>query len=67
MISGTVFANATSASDPDKNLRLFEAVQPAVGVGLRILLDKNTLTNFIVNYGLGRDSQTFYFNDGEGF
>lgn len=67
MISGTVFANATTTSDFEKNLRLFESVQPAVGVGLRILLDKNTLTNFIVNYGVGRDSQTFYFNDGEGF
>lgn len=67
MISGTVFVNATTASDVDKNLRLFESIQPAVGVGLRILLDKNTLTNFILNFGLGRDSQTFYFNDGEGF
>jgi hypothetical protein len=67
MISGTVFANATTASNVDKNLRLFESIQPAVGVGLRILLDKNTLTNFVVNFGLGRDSQTFYFNDGEGF
>jgi len=67
MISGTVFANATTASSVDKNLRLFESIQPAVGVGLRILLDKNTLTNFVVNFGLGRDSQTFYFNDGEGF
>lgn len=67
MISGTVFANATSASTNSKNLLRFEPVQPAMGVGLRILLDKETLTNFIVNYGLGRDSQTFYFNDGEGF
>ena len=67
MISGTVFANATTASDVDKNLGLFESIQPAIGVGLRVLLDKDTLTNFIVNFGLGRDSQTFYFNDGEGF
>ncbi|WP_310008243.1 hypothetical protein [Flavobacterium granuli] len=67
MISGTVFANATTTSDVDKNLGLFESIQPAIGVGLRILLDKDTLTNFIVNFGLGRDSQTFYFNDGEGF
>ncbi|PVX46946.1 hypothetical protein C8C85_2850 [Flavobacterium sp. 103] len=67
MISGTVFANATTASDIDKNLNLFESIQPAIGVGLRVLLDKDTLTNFIVNFGLGRDSQTFYFNDGEGF
>jgi outer membrane translocation and assembly module TamA len=67
MISGTVFANATTASSISKNLTSFESVQPAIGVGLRVLLDKNTLTNFIVNFGLGRDSQTFYFNDGEGF
>ncbi len=67
MISGTVFANATTASNVDNNLGLFESIQPAVGVGLRILIDKNTLTNFVVNFGLGRDSQTFYFNDGEGF
>lgn len=67
MISGTVFTNFTSASDLDKSLTVFESIQPAVGVGLRILLDKNTLTNFVVNFGLGRDSQTFYFNDGEGF
>lgn len=67
MISGTVFANATTASAVDKDLKLFQSVQPAIGVGLRMLLDKSTLTNFIVNFGLGRDSQTFYFNDGEGF
>lgn len=67
MISGTVFANATSTSNLSKNLTKFESLQPAIGVGLRALLDKNTLTNFIVNFGLGRDSQTFYFNDGEGF
>lgn len=67
MISGTVFVNATTASTISKSLTKFEPIQPAIGVGLRALLDKNTLTNFIVNFGLGRDSQTFYFNDGEGF
>ncbi|WP_246022030.1 BamA/TamA family outer membrane protein [Flavobacterium cellulosilyticum] len=67
LISGTVFTNATTASDVDQNLHLFQFIQPTIGVGLRILLNKNTLTNFILNYGLGRDSQTFYFNDGEGF
>ena len=67
LISGTVFANATSASDVAGNLNLFHSIQPAIGVGLRVLLDKNTLTNFVMNFGLGRDSNTFYFNDGEGF
>ena len=67
LISGTVFANATSASDVNGDLNLFHTIQPAVGVGLRVLLDKNTLTNFVMNFGLGRKSKTFYFNDGEGF
>lgn len=67
LLSGTLFANATTASDSEQNLGLFHAIQPAIGVGLRILIDKKTLTNFILNYGLGRDSKTFYFNDGEGF
>lgn len=67
LISGTFFVNATTASDVDGSVALFDTFQPAAGVGLRILLDKKTLTNFLVNFGLGRDSKTFYFNDGEGF
>lgn len=67
LISGTVFANATTVSDVAGELHLFKSIQPAVGLGLRVLLDKNTLTNFVMNFGLGRDSKTFYFNDGEGF
>lgn len=67
LISGTLFVNATTASDVDGNVQLFDKFQPAIGVGLRILLDKKTLTNFLVNFGLGRDSKTFYFNDGESF
>lgn len=67
LISGTFFVNATSASDVAGKVHLFDTFQPAVGVGLRVLLDKKTLTNFLMNFGLGRDSKTFYFNDGEGF
>lgn len=67
LISGTLFANLTSASDVEGNLNLFHTFQPAIGVGLRVLLNKNTLTNFVMNFGLGRKSETFYFNDGEGF
>lgn len=67
LISGTVFVNATSARDVAGNVNLFHTIQPAVGVGLRVLLDKKTWTNFVMNFGLGRDSKTFYFNDGEGF
>jgi hypothetical protein len=67
LITGTAFVNATTASDVEGNVKLFHSIQPAIGLGLRILLDKNTFTNFVANFGLGRDSKTFYFNDGESF
>jgi len=67
LISGTVFGNLTSASDKDRGVRLFQYVQPAVGVGLRILIDKATRTNLVLNYAWGRHSKAFYLNAGESF
>lgn len=67
LISGTVFANFTSASDKDRDIRLFQYIQPAVGVGLRILIDKATRTNLVLNYAWGRHSRAFYLNAGESF
>ena len=67
LISGTVFTNFTSASDKDREIRLFQYVQPAVGLGLRILIDKATRTNLVLNYALGRHSKAFYLNAGESF
>ncbi len=67
LISGTVFGNLTSASDKDRDIKLFQYFQPAVGVGLRILIDKATRTNLIMNYAWGRHSKAFYLNAGETF
>ena len=67
LISGTVFGNLTSASDKVREIRLFQYVQPAVGVGLRILIDKATRTNLVMNYAWGRKSKAFYLNAGESF
>ena len=67
LISGTVFANFTSASDKDREIRIFQYIQPAAGVGLRILIDKATRTNLVLNYALGRHSKAFYLNAGETF
>ena len=67
LISGTVFANFTSTSDKDRQVKLFNAVQPAFGVGLRILIDKATKTNLILNQAWGRHSSAFYLNAGETF
>ena len=67
LISGTVFANFTTASDKDREIRLFQYIQPAFGVGLRILIDKATRTNLVLNYAWGRHSDAFYLNAGESF
>lgn len=67
LISGTVFANFTTASDKDRDIRVFQYIQPAVGVGMRILIDKATRTNLVLNYAWGRNSKAFYLNAGESF
>jgi len=67
LISGTVFGNLTSTSDKDRNIRLFQYIQPAVGLGLRVLIDKATRTNLVMNYAWGRHSKAFYLNAGESF
>ena len=67
LISGTVFGNLTSASDKDRGIRLFQYIQPAVGIGLRVLIDKATRTNLVMNYAWGRHSKAFYLNAGESF
>lgn len=67
LISGTIFSNFTTTSNKDKNVNLFQYIQPAFGIGLRILIDKATRTNLILNYGWGRRSEAFYLNAGESF
>lgn len=67
MFSGTVFTNFVTASNNDNNTALFKSVQPAAGVGLRILIDKKTRTNLIVDYAWGNNSKGFYLNAGETF
>jgi len=67
LFSGAVFANFTTASDKDRNIKLFDAVQPAFGVGFRILIDKASRTNLVLNQAWGRKSKAFYLNAGETF
>ncbi|WP_348822972.1 BamA/TamA family outer membrane protein [Flavobacterium aestuarii] len=67
LLSGTAFANFTTASDKYTNTHLFEYVQPAFGVGLRLLIDKATRTNLVFDYAAGNRSKGFYLNAGETF
>lgn len=67
LLSGTLFTNFTSTSDKDREVRLFKYIQPAIGLGLRILIDKATRTNLVLNYAFGNQSKAFYLNAGESF
>ena len=67
MFSGVVFTNFVTTSNPETNTNLFHSVQPAAGLGLRILIDKATRTNLIVDQAWGNSSKGFYLNAGETF
>jgi outer membrane protein assembly factor BamA len=67
LLSGTVFTNFTTASYKYDHVGLFEYVQPAFGVGLRLLIDKATRTNLVFDYAVGNQSKGFYLNAGETF
>ncbi|MCX6161071.1 MAG: hypothetical protein NTV87_07020 [Ignavibacteriae bacterium] len=62
------FANALTISNPDAGVKLFDYVEPAGGVGLRIKLDKNSRTNICVDYGIGNyNSRGVFLTLGEVF
>lgn len=67
LLSGTVFTNFTTASNKFQNIHLFEYIQPAFGIGLRLLIDKATRTNLVLDYAVGNHSKGFYLNAGETF
>ncbi len=63
-----IFANATTASNSDANIGLFEYVEPGVGIGWRIMLNKNARTNLTIDYAWGAyGAQGFYLNVNETF
>lgn len=66
-LGGVLFANATTASDKDRDLHAFRYIQPAFGFGLRLNMDKASRTNLVLDYGIGKKTSGFYLNAGETF
>ncbi len=63
-----IFLNATTASNTDADIGLFEYVNPGYGFGLRIMIDKHARTNISLDYGFGSyGAQGFYLNVNETF
>lgn len=67
IIGGVLFANATTTSARDRGVNLFEYIRPAVGFGLRIMVNKYFRTNINLDYAIGVKSSGFYFSGQETF
>ncbi len=67
ILGGVVFVNATTTDYPLKGVGLFEHVQPAVGFGIRVMVNKYFRTNINLDFAIGTKSQGFYFSGQETF
>ncbi len=67
IIGGVLFANASTTNNPDRNVKLFEYIQPAVGFGIRIMVNKYFRTNINLDLAIGAKSSGFYFSGQETF
>jgi hypothetical protein len=78
LLGGVAFVNATTASRPsvnqpslgvnEKGVALFDAVEPAAGLGLRIKADRQARMNVVIDYAVGRGgSNGVYLSVGEAF
>ncbi len=77
LFGGSVFASAQTLSRPAISLpaygyaedgeKLFETIRPAGGVGLRIMLLKQSRTALRIDFAAGVKSYGFYLGSGEAF
>lgn len=68
LLGGVLFANMTSASSQADDIKLFEYLQPAAGIGIRVLIQKQSRAHLTIDYGWGLDGAgAFYLNLNEYF
>jgi hypothetical protein len=67
ILGGVLFANAVTADNPDRGVALFDYVQPAVGFGIRVMVNKYFRTNINLDFAIGNKSKGFYFSGQETF
>jgi hypothetical protein len=68
ILSGVVFLNATTCNNDDHSVRLFEYIAPAAGAGLRVMINKKSLSNLAVDMGFGLNgSKGIFLNINEAF
>ena len=68
ILSGVLFLNAVTASGDDDNPRLLTSVEPGAGAGLRIMLNKKSLSNICIDFAFGNyNSRGLFLNLNETF
>lgn len=67
ILGGVVFINAVTTDNPDRNVVLFQYIQPAVGFGFRVMINKYFRTNVNLDFAIGRKSKGVYFSGQETF
>jgi len=67
ILGGVAFLNAITASNQTRDIALFEHIRVGAGLGLRVMLNKTFRTNINIDFGVGDNSQGFYFSGTETF
>ena len=68
LLGAVIFANVTSASSNDLEVKLFDYWKPAAGLGLRIMIQKQSRANINIDYGWGVNGEgAFFLNINESF
>jgi len=67
ILGGVVFVNAVTTSNPNTDVKLFQYIRPAVGFGVRVMVNKYFRTNINLDFAIGRNAKGFYFSGQETF
>jgi opacity protein-like surface antigen len=67
ILGGVLFVNAVTASNPNTDVKLFQYIRPAVGFGIRVMVNKYFRTNINLDFAIGKESKGFYFSGQETF
>jgi outer membrane protein assembly factor BamA len=67
-LGGVLFLNATTASNSDANIQMFDYVNIGYGFGLRYMLNEKSRTNLCLDFGFGNyEAKGFYLSVNEVF
>lgn len=67
VLGGVLFVNGTSATNPVLSENLLNTIRPGYGMGLRVMIDKQSRTNLAIDFGFGKQSSGFYLAASETF